>query len=224
MKNRSRLDLKFMINPLMLGILFLFSFFKAQAQTGSTLYHDEKVKVTFKTFDNQYGYILEEYASMYGGTLVKYTIRNGEMILEELQQDVVIDSMLFEEFSSYHEDSILLQLTYRVLEFESTTVTDSKITYVINDSLQYAVGERFPDDELHRAIAPKVKTPYNLKVYSGDECMGSFTVNGSNDIQIRIVLLSSRYLDEIDLNTVIPNVIDFEGKRLKLKFIPFIFE
>lgn len=206
-----------MFHRLILSILSILTVSVCFGQNSSLLYQNENVQVTFKPIDSQFGLLLEEYSTMYGGTVVQYFVDKKNITLVEVDTVVILDSMLFSGYENYHGDSIEILLQYRVQEFQNTTVTDHSINYVINDSLTVKPNT---DDQFHRALIPKTTVPYNLKVYTGDLLMGEFNVNTLEDVHLKFIILAPVYLHEIDLDKLMPRKIKYYGKSLNLLYIP----
>lgn len=192
-------------------------------QSNSVLYQDDYQKISFKSIDEQYGYILEDYKGMFGGTLVKYHINKNDFFIEELDTILIIDSMLFYDSQTYtEEDSIMLSLTYRINEFSKSEMIDRNLKYIINDSIIYD-NKLYEDDDLHRVLIPKMQTPYKLEIKTGYHTIGPFTVTSVNNVSCKIVILSSIITDEFDHGKYLPKVIIYKGKKYNLhhSFIPW---
>lgn len=206
-----------MFQSFVLSILSILTLSVCFGQNSSLLFQNEKVQITFKPIDLKFGLVLEEYPTMYGGTVVRYTIDKRNITLEEIDTVVILDSMLFSGYRNYYDDSIEIVLQYRVQEFQNTTVTDYNVNYLINDSL---IVEANSGDQFHRVLIPKTKIPYNLKAYTGDLLMGEFTVNTLEDVYLKFIILAPVYLDEVELDKLMPDKIKYGGKNLNLLYKP----
>lgn len=192
-------------------------------QGNITLYQDDYVKVSFKKINDIYGYILEDYDTMFGGTLVEYKIDNDSFILKELDTLIIIDSMVFIEESNYKKDSVMLYFVSRKNEFHSAGMTFNHLDYIINDSIKFDGTKMYENDDFHSALMPQLTKPYKLEVEAGNHKIGPFYIDSKNDIVVKIVVLMTSMTFEFDHGKNLPDKISFEGKDYKLKhnFIPW---
>lgn len=204
-----------MARKIVVAFCFLVSLF-SWAQNNPVLYQDDHQKVSFKFIDEQYGYILEEYDYKFGGTLVKFQIHDNDFMITELDTTIVVDSILFYDSRAFKRDSVMLSLVYRVNEFSNTEVTFKNLKYIINDSITYTAGRFSKNDNLHRALIPKIQTPYKLEIVNGYRTIGPFTITSSNDVSCKIVILCSSLTDEFDYGKLLPKTLFFKGKEYNL--------
>ncbi len=199
-----------------LVVILAFMHINVFSQYVVPLYEDSEVKICFKRYNDKYGYITEQYEGAYHGALVHYELKGEIFMLTELDDTVILaDSLIVYSKSKSENDSLLLSSYSSVQEFPNAHGFFSGLTYIINDTLKVNLpqGNNDPD---HQIAIRKVNTPYKLEMSGHNYHYGPFTVDSDMDVKVIIVHLLS-IPNEYDFAKLLPETINLDGKRYKLK-------
>jgi hypothetical protein len=187
------------------------------SQRGICLYKDSEVKIEFKQYDNQYGYVTEIYPGAYHGALVRYVLKGDDCLLTELDEaEIIADTMLFYLDHKYQKDSLNLSCVFRINEFANASYGSSRsLTYIINDTMRVQVSSN-NTDFTHGVTTKNIKLPYKLMIENGNQKLGPFIIDSSKDIEVIAVVLIS-VPNEYDFAKLLPKRIVLDRKKYNLK-------